>query len=130
MTSLSDAQLSSLKAQLKEREQKLQGEVRLSRQAKEELAVGQAGVVGDHGDAAAAHLQAGIRHVETERDIEELLDIEAALERIQAGSYGECVDCGQDIAYARLQAQPSATRCADCQTVFERRHPTVLRDPG
>lgn len=130
MTTLTDAQRSTLRAQLDEREKQLQAEVREEREARADRSIEQAGQVGDHGDAAATHLQEGIRHVETERDIEELRDIDAARARLDDGSYGECVDCGQAIAFARLQAQPTALRCADCQTDFERVHPTVLRDPG
>jgi DnaK suppressor protein len=41
-------------------------------------------------------------------------EIEAALARIEDGSYGEC-DCGQTIAPARLRALPYAIRCVRCQ---------------
>ena len=40
--------------------------------------------------------------------------IEAALGRIEAGSYGVCMSCGEDIASARLKAVPEATCCVDC----------------
>jgi len=42
-----------------------------------------------------------------------------ALEQIEAGNYGICVDCGVDIAVARLDTQPAAVRCIDCQEMFE-----------
>ena len=48
--------------------------------------------------------------------------IDAALERIQAGSYGTCTDCGIGIPAARLNAHPSAKRCIDCQSLAEHRH--------
>ncbi|MCB1700981.1 MAG: TraR/DksA C4-type zinc finger protein [Pseudomonadales bacterium] len=41
-------------------------------------------------------------------------DIQAALERIAAGTYGICANCGEDIAEARLKAVPEATRCVNC----------------
>jgi len=41
--------------------------------------------------------------------------IESALERLKAGTYGVCVDCGEPIAVARLRALPFAERCRDCQ---------------
>lgn len=56
-----------------------------------------------------------------EHETAELGDIEAALERIQAGSYGQCADCGVTIPPARLNAYPTAKRCIACQTVAERR---------
>ncbi|WP_053172614.1 TraR/DksA family transcriptional regulator [Limnohabitans planktonicus] len=56
-----------------------------------------------------------------EHETAELGDIEAALERIQAGTYGQCIDCGVSIPPARLNAYPTAKRCIDCQTVAEQR---------
>jgi len=44
----------------------------------------------------------------------ELRMIEAALRRVEAGEYGVCVNCGEDIPLARLEAVPHAARCADC----------------
>ena len=40
--------------------------------------------------------------------------IKAALERIADGHFGECTDCGEDIAIARLDANPTVTFCIDC----------------
>lgn len=37
-----------------------------------------------------------------------------ALDRIEAGTFGQCVDCGGPIAPARLEAIPEADRCTDC----------------
>jgi len=45
-----------------------------------------------------------------------------ALKRIQGADYGWCVDCQAPIPFKRLQAEPQALRCADCQTLFERSH--------
>ena len=44
----------------------------------------------------------------------ELAAVEAALERVEAGTYGICVNCGRPIAPARLQARPAAELCIDC----------------
>ena len=51
----------------------------------------------------------------------ELAQIEAALARIADGRYGVCIDCGEAIPPARLDANPAATRCTRCQQEFERR---------
>jgi DnaK suppressor protein len=56
-----------------------------------------------------------------EHETAELGDIEAALERMDAGTYGQCTDCGVTIPPARLHAYPTAKRCIDCQTVAEQR---------
>jgi len=45
--------------------------------------------------------------------------IELALHRIGAGEYGVCVRCEEPIAFARLQAQPTATLCINCQSAAE-----------
>jgi len=42
-----------------------------------------------------------------------------ALQRIQDGTYGKCVDCRMRIPAARLQVKPEATRCVSCQTEYE-----------
>jgi len=48
-----------------------------------------------------------------------LKGIELALRRIDDDSYGDCLECGEPIAYARLQAQPFARLCIDCQSACE-----------
>ena len=45
--------------------------------------------------------------------------VRAALRRIEAGSYGTCVDCGASVSEARLQVRPEAARCLDCQAKSE-----------
>ncbi len=55
-----------------------------------------------------------------QRETAELKAIEAALERIATGNYGECSDCGVDIPAARLHASPTTLRCISCQERAER----------
>ena len=50
----------------------------------------------------------------------ELNLIRATLERLEAGEYGRCSDCGEDIGRQRLQAYPYAYQCIDCATEQER----------
>ena len=40
--------------------------------------------------------------------------VRRALQRIEDGSYGECANCGNDIAAGRLEARPEAALCIDC----------------
>lgn len=51
-----------------------------------------------------------------ERDRQTLASIREALSRIESGEYGICEECGDDIAAARLNAQPMATLCVHCQS--------------
>ena len=61
-------------------------------------------------------LQGQAMQLETERrrDIERQR-INAALERIETGDYGYCTVCDEDIALKRLENDPSAPNCIDCQ---------------
>ena len=45
----------------------------------------------------------------------------AALARLDAGTYGVCIDCGQKIAEERLLFRPEAARCLKDQQAFEER---------
>ena len=57
-----------------------------------------------------------------EQDLEASLDeVDAALQRLVAGTYGTCVDCGQPIPDQRLTALPASARCIECQSTAERR---------
>lgn len=49
----------------------------------------------------------------------ELADIAAARVRMADQQYGMCIDCGDAIPYARLEANVTAKRCAPCQQVYE-----------
>lgn len=53
------------------------------------------------------------------REAQETRAIELALRRIDLGTYGVCVSCGQPIEHERLDAYPTANRCAACQRVHE-----------
>ncbi|HVS01474.1 MAG TPA: TraR/DksA family transcriptional regulator [Thermoanaerobaculia bacterium] len=49
-----------------------------------------------------------------------LLKIEEALQRIEAGTYGICMSCGESIRPGRLKAMPWARYCIDCQELAEK----------
>jgi len=53
----------------------------------------------------------------------EMEAIQAALARIDAGTYGLCDTCGETISAARLTAMPTARRCVACQERREHRSP-------
>jgi DnaK suppressor protein len=96
----------------------------------ERMAYERGGLV-SRADMAADHFDNSFQsraQIQTERQTEfamnehetaELGDIEAALKRIQAGTYGQCTDCGVVIPPARLQAYPTAKRCINCQSLAE-----------
>ncbi len=97
----------------------------------ERIAYERGGVV-SRAEMAADHFDKSFQsraQIQTERQTEfamnehetaELGDIEAALARLQAGTYGQCTDCGVTIPPARLNAYPTAKRCIDCQSLVEK----------
>jgi RNA polymerase-binding transcription factor DksA len=48
-----------------------------------------------------------------------LNQVNAALQRIEEGKYGECADCKESIESDRLILQPMSTRCTRCQAIAE-----------
>jgi len=54
-----------------------------------------------------------------ENEEQELREIDAALGRIQAGTFGQCETCGKSIRKARLKAIPYARLCIECKRVEE-----------
>ena len=66
----------------------------------------------------------GERAIEIENDevletldsstLEEVKQIQAALERVNAGTYGVCLSCGQPVGDKRLEAVPHAATCINC----------------
>lgn len=47
--------------------------------------------------------------------------VREALARLDAGTYGQCVDCGRALPDERLEARPEAERCVECQQKVEAR---------
>ncbi len=68
----------------------------------------------DHlGETASATLNREIDYTLGENSEQILSEIEAALKRIDAGTYGTCEACGKEIAPERLEAYPWASLCID-----------------
>ncbi|MEO9103092.1 MAG: TraR/DksA family transcriptional regulator [Rhodoferax sp.] len=74
----------------------------------------------DRGEEANHHVRVEVRNAEIDRDRTELRNIAIARERIEAGTYFDCADCGKAINVERLEAQPTATRCIACQEKAEK----------
>ena len=132
MAELSDDDLQRLRRQLDERESALHSEVQFV-ESEEDASTGgdtyPSTTPRDRGEEGEERLRSGVRHVERQRDRQELREIEDARERMAKGEYGACIDCGIDIPLARLEAQPTAQRCLPCQEAYERSHPVELRLP-
>jgi DnaK suppressor protein len=71
-------------------------------------------------DTATETVDREIDYTLEEHDERALAAIDQALARIDAGTYGICVNCGAQIAPERLEAMPWATLCIDCKRKEER----------
>ena len=97
----------------------------LKQELEERLAQLQARLASIKKDATQAHSSDSAEQAQ-ERENDEVVDaignetaqsirdIQAALLRIEDGTYGICGQCGQEISAGRLQAVPEATRCVNC----------------
>jgi DnaK suppressor protein len=75
---------------------------------------------GDEADRAFARIQATVEGGVIAHHLGELQDLASARDRIENGTFGICTDCGEWIDYQRLKANPTAKRCAECQSRRER----------
>ncbi|MFF3621852.1 TraR/DksA family transcriptional regulator [Streptomyces sp. NPDC002467] len=88
------------------------------------------GLMRDSGDGAGDdQADTGTKNITRESELalaanatSMLEQTERALERMDAGTYGLCENCGKPIGKARMQAFPRATLCVDCKQKQERRH--------
>jgi DnaK suppressor protein len=120
--SLNHEQTTELRRTLEQRRGELVREIREDLEKVRGQPTRDASVPGDPADESVADLIADLEQADARRDVGELRAIEAARSRLDEGHYGECIDCGQDIGFARLKATPSALRCIVCQTRYEKTH--------
>jgi DnaK suppressor protein len=81
----------------------------------------QAAVSENHfAETAAVTLDREIDYSLEENAEQVLAAIDAALRRIENGTFGACARCGKPIGEARLEARPYATKCIDCKRLEER----------
>ncbi|MBM3819169.1 MAG: TraR/DksA family transcriptional regulator [Acidimicrobiia bacterium] len=73
----------------------------------------------DQGESSEVDIQEDIEFALIQMKSETLNKINAALGRLDEGTYGNCYECGDEIAEARLRALPFAARCKDCEEARE-----------
>ena len=114
-------QAATLKAALRHRFDALREEVRQDLlKSDDDRAALLADRVRDLGDESLADLIVDLNLADTDRDLEELRDVEAALGRLSLGTYGTCIKCNGPIPVERLTAFPTAKRCQPCQAMHEK----------
>ena len=116
----SGSRYADLKTMLDNRRRELQagvqGKMRVSR---EEGLSGKLNEVFDAVESAEADIQEELEFALVQMKSETLNKVNDALARLEQGSYGNCFDCGDEIAEKRLRALPFAVRCKDCEQARE-----------
>jgi DnaK suppressor protein len=79
----------------------------------------------DDAESSELDIQDDIGFALIQLKMEMLNQIDGALRRLEEGKYGDCFECGGEIAEARLRALPFAARCRDCE---ERREAAATRE--
>jgi len=113
--------LTQLRGLLLHRLGELRAEVHAAELARREPMPGAAHEVIDRKEEADARQDATVADLQEQRDLAELAEAEAALQRLEDGRYGDCLGCGEPIPLQRLRVQPAAARCAACQARLEPR---------
>jgi len=73
----------------------------------------------DQGESSEVDIQDDIEFALIQMKSETLNKVNTALRRLDEGTYGDCFECGEEIAPARLRALPFAVRCKDCEEARE-----------
>ena len=73
----------------------------------------------DQGESSEVDIQEDIEFALIQMKSETLNKINEALRRVEERTYGNCFECGDEIAQARLRALPFAVRCKDCEEARE-----------
>ncbi len=117
---LSEPQMTLLESKLREQHAGLRAEVQEDRaKSDSERDRRSAREVQDRGDEANTDQWREANAAMIDHHVDEINGIQAALSRVESGTYGLCVDCGDPIGFQRLQAYPSANRCLACQSKVE-----------
>ncbi len=117
---LSESQMALLENKLRDQQAALRAEVQGERaESDSERDRRSAREVQDRGDEANTDQWREANAAMIDHHVDEISGIQAALSRVDSGTYGLCVDCGESIGFQRLQAYPSANRCLECQSKAE-----------
>jgi len=106
--------LEEIKKDLLEKKHELEQE--LSRLYQEKFSDDQ---VQDPGDQALSSTMESLRSTMQDTRLGEYRRLNRALEKIEDGTYGICVECDAPISEKRLKSFPNAERCLVCQEEFE-----------
>ena len=115
-------ELAEVRAELDAQAVALRGEIDRAEAASESLKRDQSSEgSGDEADAGSKTFEREHEMSLSNNSRDLLVQVERALGRLDAGTYGRCEECGNPIPKARLQAFPRATLCVACKQREERR---------
>jgi DnaK suppressor protein len=109
-----------LKQMLEGRKREIQGQLHERiRDVRTENGPGKLNFVLDQVESSEAGIQEDIEFALIQMKAETLSKVDEALARLEEGAYGNCFECGEEIAKQRLRALPFAVRCRDCEEARE-----------
>jgi DnaK suppressor protein len=113
---MNDTRYADLKKILEDRRREILSEVQGKiRDVRSEGNTAKLNEVFDAGESSEADIQEDIEFALIQMKAETLQKINEALGRLEEGVYGNCYECGEEIAEQRLRALPFAVRCKDCE---------------
>jgi DnaK suppressor protein len=122
-TRLTSQQRAQLEAMLRQRQEALRKRVATQLGGMSRVEHARELLLQDGDDATQRDADREVDLAVTDMEGAEFAAIERSLERLAAGSYGECVDCGALVPFKRLELEPHAERCVGCAAKLERRAP-------
>jgi DnaK suppressor protein len=117
---LTHGQSAWLRAELEQRKQQLAQRTREHRGGRSRVEHAREARLQDGDDAPQRESEREVDNALSEFERRELERVSEALERFDADTYGSCGDCGADIPFDRLRAEPWAERCVLCESARER----------
>ncbi|MCP5246007.1 MAG: TraR/DksA family transcriptional regulator [Burkholderiales bacterium] len=116
MANFTEEQLTQIKSALHKRYLELQEEVRSELvQSSEEFDIREADDINN--------ILADVDTALVDKQINEMRELEMSEKYLMELEFGDCVDCGEEIGFERLIANPSAQRCIECQRKYEKLFP-------
>jgi RNA polymerase-binding transcription factor DksA len=122
-TPLSAAQRAQLVAQLTQRQNELDAQVaeHHSGRSRAELAADWMSAQAEEASRHSADREVDLAMAD--RELFDLGQVSLALRRSREADFGQCGECGEPIAFARLQLEPWALRCVRCEAALESKRP-------
>lgn len=117
---LTRGQSALLRTELEQRKRQLAERTREHRGGRSRVEHARETRLQDGDDAPQRESEREVDVALSEFEIRELEQVSEALARFDADTYGSCGDCGADIPFDRLRAEPWAERCVDCESARER----------